>query len=122
MRYAMNVANGNQTSVVDLFSDHVKCLDQCLPGGIDVRCLGQQRKPSSEGGRQSLRVDRYQAKTIDGNRSSRRAAKLHQVLWSDVQHFTAPVQFGHGLRCGCELRIRAVRKPTKNAGIDQVGH
>src|SRR5207253_2920168 len=45
-----------------------------------------------------------------------------EVLGSDVQHLTAPVQLQYGLGGSRVERVRRVCQPSQDAGIDQMGH
>src|SRR5919201_6318716 len=107
---------------MDLLTDDSQGADESLPRRVDVRRLRQERKRPLKYRRLRLRVHGGQSQAVHRLGAGGQVAELNEVLWSDVQHLTAPVQLQDGPGGGRVERVRRVCQPGQDAGIDQMGH
>ena len=122
MRDAMSVTNGHQSGIMDLFADDAQRLHQSLPRGENIRRIDEQRKDGLKRCCGGARVFRRQPQPICFDGTCRNAPKLNQVLWSNVQNLTAPVQLNHRATGNCIERIRRIGKPAQYTCVNQVCH
>ncbi len=95
----MDVANRNQTGVMDLLADHAEAAYQALPGWEDIRRVCQQREPHLKRRCLRLCIHTRESKPVHGNWAGRNVAELDQHLGRNMQHLAAPVQFQHRPSC-----------------------
>jgi hypothetical protein len=118
----VDVADGDESGVVNLLADHTQCTGERLPRRVNVRCFHQQGELGLERPCVHLGVRDRQTGAISGLRSSCHITELDENLWRDVQELAAAVQFHHGPRGNGVLYVGRVRQPHQDACINEVSH
>ena len=85
MRHAMNLANGDESGVMDLSADDAESFDKCFPGGIDARGLHEQRERRLESCGLRLSVRRRLSQAVYSSWPGGDVAKLDQNLCGEMQ-------------------------------------
>ena len=122
MADAVDVANGDQTRIVNLFANDTGGLDKLLPSRIDVRRIGQKRERSLIARRQNLNLRDRKSEAICGNGASGAVTKLNEVLWSGTQAFALVIQNNHRLLRDGVLTVAGIGKAHQKWRIHEVGH
>lgn len=118
----MNTANGDETGIVDLLPNDSQHGNQGFPCRMDIYRLGEQWKGRLKLHQLFMSIGGRQAQTVVGQWPCCYVEKLHQVLRSDVEHFSPTMQFCYGSPGDAVRCILLIRQPHQYARINEVGH